>query len=102
MIDKPIKILGQAGTVFEVTGGEITVDFGPPEKYMSMSTTNNNTASLMSIDLQDAKVLKIKKSTMAVISECEVLFNRLRAAELSSETEQNQKVSQMDFEEETS
>jgi hypothetical protein len=69
-IDQPIRLIGQAGTIFEVDGGSIFIDFG------------NSTNDTEDVDPTSRKgtPLTIKKSRVAMISEIEIVFNRTKAS----------------------
>lgn len=60
--------MGQAGTVLEVYGGSITIDFDEEEDYLDNIRFHSG-----------PQELKFVKNRIAIISECEILFNRSRA-----------------------
>ena len=65
LISKPVKIVGEAGTVLEVYGGSINIKF---------KKTYDSPTKLSRINKHN-----ITKSKVAIITDCEVLFNRSRA-----------------------
>lgn len=71
-ISKPLKLVGQAGTVIEVYGGSITIDFSEEEDAFDDKKRKSHHRS-------GNQQFKFVKNRIAIISECEILFNRSRA-----------------------
>lgn len=74
-ISKPITLVGGPGTVLEIVGGSIHVDFNM-EKQRNQS--NNDLSQILQQQVGSSSV-SLKRSEVVMISEVQIVFNRNKA-----------------------
>ena len=77
-INQPISIVGKPGTVLEVDGGSITIDFNQMKDEFGAGPLEERDPSKPWIE--QGTPLTIKKVKVAKIQICEIRFNRTRAS----------------------
>ena len=78
-IHHPISIIGKAGTVLEVDGGQIKIDFGDNNEELGPEYVEKKDPFKPWIE--QGTPLTIKKLKVAKIHVCEILFNRTKASQ---------------------
>lgn len=86
-ITKPVTLLGKPGSSLEVSGGSIFIDFSQSNETNESRNKLLETKNSFNDQRSSGNNTSIKRSEVAMISECQIIFNRNLCAQKNNEPE---------------